>query len=89
MNYLVWFGLEVTKISCRDHHCNVLVLGFSKGIICRGLFEFSLSLPLDLRISTNPLKVSQIIEGGTSWVGRKYCQKFGRFKMITSLTFFR
>merc|ERR1712219_83194 len=30
MHYLVWFGLEVTKISCRGHHCNVLVLGFSK-----------------------------------------------------------
>ena len=23
MHYLVWFGLEVTQISCRGHHCIV------------------------------------------------------------------
>merc|ERR1712198_224088 len=30
MHYLVWFGLEVTQISCRGHHCIVLGVGFSK-----------------------------------------------------------
>merc|ERR1712035_182124 len=30
MHYLVWFGLLVTQISCRGHHCNVLGLAFSK-----------------------------------------------------------
>ena len=30
MHCLFWFGFEVTKISCRGHQCNVLVLGFSK-----------------------------------------------------------
>ena len=29
---LVWFGLEVTQISCRGHHCNVLGLVFLKKV---------------------------------------------------------
>ena len=33
MHYLVWFGLVVTQISCRGHHCNVLGLVFSKRYI--------------------------------------------------------
>ena len=33
LQYLVWFGLEVTQISCRGHHCNVLGLAFSKRYI--------------------------------------------------------
>ena len=33
MLYLVWFGLVVTQISCRGHHCNVLGLAFSKRYI--------------------------------------------------------
>ena len=33
MHCLVWFGLEVTKISCRGHHCNVNGLAFSKRYI--------------------------------------------------------
>ena len=30
MRCLVWFGLEVTKISCRGHHCIFFGLAFSK-----------------------------------------------------------
>merc|ERR1711867_99377 len=31
MHYLVWFGLEVTQISCRGHYCTIVLgLGFSK-----------------------------------------------------------
>ena len=33
MHYLVWFGFEVTQISCRGHHCNVLGLALSKRYI--------------------------------------------------------
>ena len=33
LQYLVWFGLEVTQISCRGHHYNVLGLSFSKRYI--------------------------------------------------------
>merc|ERR1712131_232772 len=33
MHYLVWFGLVVTQISCKGHHCNVLGLAFSKRYI--------------------------------------------------------
>ena len=83
-----WWALQLIWLISKPNNA-YLPLHIIPYTFWRSLFEFSLSLPLDLRISTNPLKVSQIIEGGTSWVGRKYCQKFGRFKMITSLTFFR
>ena len=33
VHFLVWFGLEVTQISCRGHLCNVLGMAFSKRYI--------------------------------------------------------
>ena len=44
-------------MSCKNHHYNVLALQepLEKGMICRGLFEFSSFLPLDLKINQNPL----------------------------------
>ena len=64
MHGLVWrspkSAAEVTIVMS-------LFWDFQKGIICRGLFEFSLSLALDLRINPNPLKLSQILGGGGTY----------------------
>ena len=68
---LFWFGLEVTKISCRGHHCNVLVLGFSKRYNMYGfIWVFIISTFGSQDQAKSSQKLSDYRGGGGCWQAR-------------------